>query len=353
MSIWKNFWLINYYTIFIIIFTILFSYIFGWEYVNYYKENKNLEESKLLLANELKKFSIENIKKLDNTEIFHTPDENVLEKIINKINKAKEYIYIEVYMLTEKRIIESLKKAKEKWLKIKIILEKNPYMAFNINNKSYNYLKKLNIEVVWSNPKNYSLNHSKLIIIDDEIIISTWNLTHSTFIYNRDFFIFTKDKNIVKQLNKIFTYDFEWKINYSFNNNLVLSPSSSRNKLEYLLNNAKKNINIYIPYIQDIRMENILLKKIKNWINISIIISENWYKNNEIKIKKLENEWIKIKIMKKHKMHSKAIMIDNNYLFIWSVNFSTYSIDKNREIWVLIKDNIIIEKFISIFNKDF
>ena len=136
MSIWKNFWLINYYTIFIIIFTILFSYIFGWEYVNYYKENKNLEESKLLLANELKKFSIENIKKLDNTEIFHTPDENVLEKIINKINKAKEYIYIEVYMLTEKRIIESLKKAKEKWLKIKIILEKNPYMAFNINNKN-------------------------------------------------------------------------------------------------------------------------------------------------------------------------------------------------------------------------
>jgi phosphatidylserine/phosphatidylglycerophosphate/cardiolipin synthase-like enzyme len=76
-------------------------------------------------------------------------------------------------MLTEKRILESLKKAKEKNLEIKIILEKNPYNAYNINNKSYDFLKNLNIEVVRSNPKNYALNHSKIIIIDEEVIIST------------------------------------------------------------------------------------------------------------------------------------------------------------------------------------
>ncbi|MDF1682884.1 MAG: phospholipase D-like domain-containing protein [Patescibacteria group bacterium] len=36
--------------------------------------------------------------------------------------------------------------------------------------------------------------------------------------------------------------------------------------------------------------------------------------------------------MKNPKMHSKAILIDNKYLFLGSVNFSSYSLDRNREV---------------------
>jgi phosphatidylserine/phosphatidylglycerophosphate/cardiolipin synthase-like enzyme len=52
-------------------------------------------------------------------------------------------------------------------------------------------------------------------------------------------------------------------------------------------------------------------------------------------------------------MHSKAILIDNKYLFIWSINFSKYSLDKNREIWILLKNWDIISKFKSLFAIDF
>lgn len=341
------------YSVFITLFIIIFSYINWWEYINFYNENKKTEELKIILNEELKNFSFENIKQLDNTEIFYTPEEKVLEKIINKIDEAKEKIYIEVYMLTEKRITKALKNAKEKWLEIKVVLEKNPYGSFNINDKTYDFLKNLNIDVVWSNPKNYALNHSKLIIIDNEAIISTWNLTHSTFIYNRDFFIFTKNKIIVEKLNEIFLYDFEWKINFIYNNNLILSPSYSREKLEYLIENSKEKLDLYFQYLQDDELEELLIKKIKKWIKISIIISENWYNDDEVNMKKLESAWIKIKKMEKYTMHSKAILVDDNYLFIWSINFSTYSIDKNREIWIILKDENINKKFLNIFNKDF
>jgi phosphatidylserine/phosphatidylglycerophosphate/cardiolipin synthase-like enzyme len=54
----------------------------------------------------------------------------------------------------------------------------------------------------------------------------------------------------------------------------------------------------------------------------------------------------------KYNMHSKAILVDDLYLFIWSVNFSEYSIDKNREIWILLKDEKIISKFKEVFSKD-
>jgi phosphatidylserine/phosphatidylglycerophosphate/cardiolipin synthase-like enzyme len=37
---------------------------------------------------------------------------------------------------------------------------------------------------------------------------------------------------------------------------------------------------------------------------------------------------------------------------MWSINFSEYSLDKNREIWILIKEKKIISKFREIFSKD-
>jgi phosphatidylserine/phosphatidylglycerophosphate/cardiolipin synthase-like enzyme len=62
---------------------------------------------------------------------------------------------------------------------------------------------------VWSNAKNYTLNHSKIILIDnEELIISTGNFTASNFKYNRDLFIFSKDINIVYSFSKIFNKDF-------------------------------------------------------------------------------------------------------------------------------------------------
>jgi phosphatidylserine/phosphatidylglycerophosphate/cardiolipin synthase-like enzyme len=73
---------------------------------------------------------------------------------------------------------------------------------------------------------------------------------------------------------------------------------------------------------------------------------------NDENVKKLIKSWIKIYQIPKYTMHTKAILADNEYLFIWSVNFSEYSFDKNREIWILLKEEKIISKFNEIFNKD-
>jgi phosphatidylserine/phosphatidylglycerophosphate/cardiolipin synthase-like enzyme len=52
-------------------------------------------------------------------------------------------------------------------------------------------------------------------------------------------------------------------------------------------------------------------------------------------------------------IHAKSILIDEKYLYIWSVNFSSYSMDQNREIWLILKNEDIIRQFITIFNNDF
>jgi phosphatidylserine/phosphatidylglycerophosphate/cardiolipin synthase-like enzyme len=50
--------------------------------------------------------------------------------------------------------------------------------------------------------------------------------------------------------------------------------------------------------------------------------------------------------MKKPKLHAKALLIDDKYLYLGSINFSYYSIEENREIGLIITNPEIIEKFL-------
>lgn len=331
---------------------IIFSSLYGWEYYNFHHTNYSLAQENKDAEYWMQNFSFKKIKKLENVQIFSTPEQDVLNQIIEKIETAKRLVYIEVYMLTEKRIEAALKKAKNNGVEIKIILEKNPYMAYNINNKAADFLEKNNIDFVWSNPDNYALNHTKLLLIDNFAILSTGNLTHSTFTSNREFFIFTQDKNIYNALQQIFLSDYNWKKQNIYNDNLVLSPFYSRNKLEYIIRNATTEICMYFPYFQDEALQNLLLEKSKNWIKIEIIIDKEALKSNISALKSLRDWGIKISSLNKYKMHSKAILIDNNYLFIGSINFSTFSLDKNREIWILLINPEILKNFKKIFKNE-
>lgn len=336
----------------IINFLIIFSLFNFKEYYNFHKEKIEIFKNESDNKKYLKNFNLSNINSYKNIEIYETPDKKLLENLVEKINNAKKYVYIEVYMLTETRTRESLIKAKKRWVDVKVILEKDPYLAYSINDKTYAEFQKNNIDVVWSNTKNYSLNHTKLILIDWLNIISTWNLTYSTFTQNRDFFVFINDSELNKKLIDIFENDFSWIKKIKYDENLVVSPSISREKILKLLDNANSDIKIYMQYFKDDEINNKLIEIWKNKkINISAIIPKTAVEDENTK--KLIKSWINIKEIPKHKMHAKAILIDERYLLIWSINFSSYSIDKNREIWIIIENPKIISKFLDIFQNDF
>ncbi len=338
-------------TIFFIIFIILFSLFNYEEYSEFHQTKSEIENKNIELNANLEKFELEDIREINDLEFYYTPNKELLTRIVELINNAENEIFLEVYMLTEKRIQESLIKAHNRWIELKIILEKDPYMAYSINDKAYNKLQKAWIDIIWSSKSNYSFNHSKILIIDDLSIISTGNFSYSTFTKNRDFFIFTEDLNTKNKLKENFYNDYNsTKINI-FDNNLIFSPNSSRIKFEKLFDEAERDIKMYFQYLKDDELVNKLIN-IKKEKNISIeIIIPNTATEDENTIK-LKNAWINILVLPKYKMHAKAILVDEKYLFIWSINFSTYSIDRNREIWILIKNKNIIDEFLAIFSQD-
>lgn len=320
------------------------------EYIDFH-QNKKIEKQ---IQTQINNFSFDEIQYLSWITLKNTPDLELLDELTEKIDNAKSRVYVEVYIFTEKRLRKALINAKKRWLDVKVVLEKNIYMAWNLNRETFQDLGKAWIEVMYSNPENYSINHIKMMIIDDEVIISTWNYSYSTFKYNREFFIFIKNKELLENFLEIFKNDFSWikkNINHS---NLVLSPFSSRGKLEYLLKNANKSINIYAHNFSDENIINLLIGKQKEWVDIKIILPDTKkVSSNENEIELLQKNNINLKLIDKPEIHAKSILIDWEYLYIWSVNFSQYSMDKNREIWLLIKNEDLIERFLNIFNIDF
>ncbi|MDQ7008920.1 MAG: phospholipase D-like domain-containing protein [Candidatus Gracilibacteria bacterium] len=277
--------------LFVITFFGVFSYFYGEDFFKNIEKQENLVNQKKIISGKLSDFSIEKIRELENTEFYYTPSQEVLGKIVHLINKSEKSVYIEVYMLTEKKIKIALFNAKNRGVDIKIILEHSPYLAKSLNRKYFEEYKDAGLNITWSNPQNYTLNHSKIILIDNnKLILSTGNFTASNFKKNRDLFIFTEDKYIINAFNNIFNSDFIGEKITFYEDNLVISPDYSRIKIEKLISSAKNNIKIYIPYLSDNNLLKLIEEKINSGVKIEMIMSDYGYE--KFKLNKKENFFI-------------------------------------------------------------
>src|SRR6266852_5718030 len=99
-----------------------------------------------------------------NLSLFVEPDDG-RQPILDAIKNAKSEILVEVYLLSDKEVIQSLEDAKAKGLAVNVLLEEHPFGGGKINDKTKSELISRGISVSWTNP-NFSLTHEKAIVID-------------------------------------------------------------------------------------------------------------------------------------------------------------------------------------------
>ncbi len=324
------------------------------EYVVFHDYKKEAQDVSMVQETLLKTFSLDDLEELSDTTLQATPDLKFLEELVEKINSSQQRVWVEVYIFTETRLQKALIQAYERWVDVKVILEKNVYKAPSMNKKAFQNFEKHGIPVVWSNAKNYALNHTKMMIVDDEAVVSTGNYSYSSFRYNREFFLIFADQKIIQILSDIFLKDFVWEKYETHHPNLILSPFSTRTKFEYLLGNAQKKIQMYSLNFSDSRIKQLLIDKHKSWVQVEIIFPDDKKvdSNSEI-LQDFRKAGISFVQVSKPPIHAKSILVDEKYLYVGSVNFSSASIERNREIGFLLKNPEIIKEFLKIFQTDF
>ena len=284
--------------------------------------------------------------------LFILPNEKEAP-LLEEIKKAQKSIDLEMYLLSNKKIIQALKDAKKRGVAIRIILEKNPYKLEWFNKKIFKELKEVGIQMKWGNP-DFRLTHSKFIVIDDQVaIIMTCNFTYSGFNTSRDFGLINFDLKDVKEIKKIFNADWQDESFFSSQQNLVISPINSRFKLENIIKNAQSEILVGAEIIKDQRIQDFLSKAQKRGVQVKILLAD--IKNSEINREAgqyFQTQNVQVKYLRKPFLHAKLIIVDNEILYLGSINFSSPSLDENRELGILLTSKNLIQQVREVFKMD-
>ena len=139
-----------------------------------------------------------------NIQIYFSPNKYVINTVIlPEIEKAQEYIYLSMFLITNNKIVQSLIDAHNRGVEIKLIID--AHHALQAYSK-HEQLRQAGIKVKVENWAGKM--HAKTVIIDDKTIISgSANWTYSAFKYNdENLLVF---KNVPKEvlfLNGDLTY---------------------------------------------------------------------------------------------------------------------------------------------------
>jgi len=95
-----------------------------------------------------------------------------------------------------------------------------------------------------------------------------------------------------------------------------------------------------------------LFEVAESWVKIRGIVDTTYYKENPDTIKLYSEKWIEIHEINSWKLHAKSIIIDARVAYIGSINFSRYSFDENREIWIIVDNKNILEQLLKVFYSD-
>lgn len=142
-----------------------------------------------------------------NVQIYFSPNKFIINSvIIPEIEKAQNYIYLSMFLITNNKIVQSLIDAHNRGVEIKLIVD--AYHALQPYSK-HEQLRKANIKVKVENWAGKM--HAKTVIIDDKTIITgSANWTYSAFKYNdENLLIFRNVPNEVRFLKKEF--EQSWK----------------------------------------------------------------------------------------------------------------------------------------------
>jgi len=304
-------------------------------------------------VNSVEKHVSQNLKNLENvTWNFYYSPVNSRNAFSKSLSSADDIVKIQTYEFTKKEIKQIVKWLLEKWVIINLIMENNKYQQYqNTWKQIEEYFSDYPRFQIKSDEQMWTLyTHSKIALIDSWFWIQTANLTHSSFFNNREHFFYSENSWVWNSLNSIFDKDWNGetiKLD-DIHPNLVVCNINCRAVIENLLSNAEKSILIQTQYIVDKNILEILKDKSDQLDDMRFIVSDT--DSNDFLIEYF-GPWV-ARNFSKYYNHTKMILIDDEKLLLWSMNLSDTSLDKNREIWIILIDTWIISQFKDLFEND-
>jgi cardiolipin synthase len=285
------------------------------------------------------------------------PDDG-LTAIYNLLSSATRTIDMTMYELTDTQVTSILTQAASSGITVRVILDQNNEKKSNTT--AYNTLSSGGVQVHWANP-TYACTHQKTITVDSATsAIMTLNLVTEDYPTSRDYAVITNDAADIAAIETTFTADFtDAAITPPTGDNLVWSPTNSRTALLSVLNNATKSLLIEQEEMSDSQIESAIESALQRGVSVTLV-QENMTGSYTSILQTYKADGAQIATYSSrtgYYIHAKAILADYSTpqatLFLGSENFSTPSLDSNRELGLIFNDPTCITGVYNAITKDF
>jgi len=278
--------------------------------------------------------------------------------IITAINGARQSILLEMYLLTDTPIIHALESAANRGVTVQVMLEPHPYGMSPAS--AARVLDELSSAGVAARPTNpiFALTHAKTMVIDGQTAyIMTANFSRAALggsqsATNREYLLADSTPADVAAVTAIFRADWNRTTPALTDPQLVVSPVNARSDLTALIASARKTLEIEDEEMDDTASEAALARAAAHGVHVEVILPASGGNAISPDEQRLRAAGVIVRHDTQLYMHAKLILVDGREAFVGSENFSAASLDRNREIGLLINDQPIIGELGATFSQD-
>lgn len=273
--------------------------------------------------------------------------------LIEELDAARSSISIEVYLLTDDTVLSALFRARDRGVTVRVLLEKDPYGGSNQQPEIFQTLSEGGIQVRWNTAAS-RFSHVKMIVIDQQVaMIMNLNLTYSALNRNRELAVITTDPAQVDHASRIFENDWQGK-DGPIPGPLTLSPDSSRETILGLIDAARETLDIYAEVITDTQFVETVKSAIDRGVRVRIVMTESYGQDLLTEpVGELVRHGAALHMLANPYIHAKLLLVDGSRALIGSQNYTSTSMDQNREVGVVISGTSNMERLQRVFDKDF
>ncbi len=259
-----------------------------------------------------------------------------VKPVIDFLQAAQTSLDVNVYLLTEPKILQTLAEAKARGVNVRVIFEHQPFGGGFFTGKISKQLAAANIPVR-DGPRRFTYDHAKYVVRDSSTaLISTANFTTAAFTKDRDFIIIDREPSDVELLHNLFAADWDNAPFYEEDPEVVISPNNATTKLNGLLRAAKQDIIGAVEVFDDPGIKESLLAAVKRGVAVKFLLADpKTIRSNQTAYDDLVAGGVRVNFQKKPILHAKYLVVDGRVAYLGSVNFTTNSLLANREVGLL------------------
>jgi hypothetical protein len=276
--------------------------------------------------------------------------------IYNFVNSAASSIDVTIYELNDLTLENDLVAREKAGADVRVILDQ---AQKSYNMAAYNVLTGGGVGVVWSSTA-FTYTHQKTITVDnDESYISSGNFDNTYYATSRDFGVLDTDAIDVAAIVAVFNADYAHKsITPSDGDDLVWSPTDSQTQLLNLINGAQHSLDVEQEEFSDTTLVNAIVADENRGVTVRVVVEDPSDYTSELnEVKNAGGKVTGYSSSTGFYIHAKTVIADYGYstakAFVGSENFSSNSLNDNRELGIITSNSAVVDGLESTFTADF